>query len=57
MALSPQIKLDWENLVRSTSLCMTGQNLFIHISMKGAYTLLDTLIAQSGISVPAPPVL
>lgn len=54
MALSPQVKADWENLVRRTCLCMTGQNLYIHLATKSAPRDLATLINQSGIYVDPP---
>lgn len=54
MALSPALKDKWENITRATSLCMTGQNLYIHVALKEDYDFLNTLIAQSRITVPTP---
>lgn len=54
MSLSDADKLAYENLVRATNLCMTGQNLFIHVAMMHTFTFLDTLQRQAGIAVPAP---
>lgn len=55
MALSDGDKADWETLVQRASLCMTGQNLYISVSMTRTYGTLDTLIRQTGISVAPPP--
>lgn len=44
----------WENICRRANLCMTGQNLFIHVAMKHTYASLDTLMRQTGISVNPP---
>jgi hypothetical protein len=54
MALTPAIKAKWEDITRKVSLCMTGQNLYIHVAMKADYDYLDTLCHQSGITVPPP---
>jgi len=57
MALSDVAKADWELLVQRTHLCMTGQNLYISVSMRRTFDILDTLMHQSRVSVtPAPPV-
>jgi len=55
MALSDVAKADWELLVQRTHLCMTGQNLFISVSMRRTFDILDTLMRQSGVSVTPPP--
>jgi len=55
MALSDGDKADWEAMVCKVSLCMTGQNLFISVSMRRSYGVLDTIMKQSGISVTPPP--
>lgn len=54
MSLSAADKYQWEELARKTSLCMTGQNLLIHVAMKRTYDVLDTLMLQSGITVTPP---
>ncbi len=54
MSLTTSVKADWEDLTKRTNLCMTGQNLYIHVAMKGSYALLNTLISQSGVTVAAP---
>lgn len=55
MLISDCDKADWERLVQKTHLCMTGQNLFISVSMRRTYGILDTLMHQSGVSVTPPP--
>lgn len=55
MALTPPQKAAYELLTKAASLCMNGQNLYIHVSMKHAFGLLDTLQQQHGITVVAPP--
>ncbi len=54
MALTIMEKVDYESLAKAASLCMTGQNLFIHVSLKHTFALLDTLQSQTGITVVAP---
>lgn len=54
MALSLSDRKDWENLAIKASLCLTGQNLLIHVAMQHAFKLLGTLIQQTGISVTPP---
>lgn len=54
MALSPADRAKWEQLSLRCSLCMTGQNLLIHVAMKNSFTLLNTLMLQSGITVTPP---
>lgn len=54
MTLSVTEKADYERLVISASLPLTGQNLWIHVAMKHSFGLLDTLQQQTGITVPAP---
>lgn len=54
MALSFFDKLNWELLTQRASLCMTGQNLFIHIAMRGTYDTLSTLELQYDVSVTRP---
>lgn len=44
----------WEDLTKAVSLALTGQNLYIHVAMKHTFPFLDTLMAQSGISVSPP---
>lgn len=56
MALSDADKLDWEHLIRASNLCMTGQNLYIHVAMMHTTDMLNTLIHQTGVDV-APPTL
>lgn len=56
MAMSDQVKLDYENLARRTNIPMTGQNLWISVAMKNNISGLETLERQSGISVPHPPI-
>ncbi len=54
MAETQQVRVDWETLVKRASLCQTGQNLYISISMLHNFDVLQTLIRQTGIFV-APP--
>ncbi len=54
MRTSADEKRRWEKISLATSLCMTGQNLFIHVAMRLAYGTLDTLMRQSGINVTPP---
>lgn len=54
MALTSEQKRAYEDLTKAASLCMTGQNLFIHVATKGTFTNLDTLMEQTGISVIPP---
>lgn len=48
-------KLAWEAITFVLSLPLTGQNLVISLALRGDKASLDTLIAQSGVSVPMPP--
>lgn len=54
MALSLSDRASWEQICLKSSLCMTGQNLLIHVAMKNAFGLLDTLMMQTGITVTPP---
>ena len=54
MGLTPLQKADYELLVTRASLCLTGQNLFIHVGLKGDFNVLDTIQRQHGVSVIAP---
>lgn len=54
MILTVQQKKDYEDLARKTNIPMTGQNLWISVSMKGNISGLETLEDQSGISVVHP---
>ena len=54
MGLSDADKLDWEHLIRASNLCMTGQNLFIHVAMMHTFTMLHTLESQTGVKVEYP---
>lgn len=54
MALPADEKAKWETICVRTSLCMTGQNLYIHVAMKGTFGTLTTLMRQSNITVTPP---
>ena len=54
MAAAPAEKVLWESLTKRASLCLTGQNLFIHVAMKHSFAVLDTLMQQTGVSVIPP---
>lgn len=53
-ALSQTTKQTWENMSLKAHLVMTGHNLFIHVSLRGAFPLLATLQRQTGISLDDP---
>lgn len=44
----------FEQLSLRCSLCMTGHNLWIHVSLQSAFALLETLQRQAGIAVTPP---
>lgn len=44
----------WEDLARAANLCLTGQNLLIHVAMKHTYEFLETIMRQTGIRVYPP---
>ena len=54
MGTTADQKAKWEAITLKTSLCMTGQNLFIHVAMKRTFDVLATLMQQSGVSVNPP---
>lgn len=54
MALTIAQKKAYEDLTKAANLCMTGQNLWIHVALKHTFALLDTLQLQSGITVLPP---
>lgn len=54
MALSPADRQAWEQLSLRSHLCMTGQNLLIHVAMKDSFALLNTLMRQTGVDVDPP---
>lgn len=54
MELSPADKALWEQLVQRSNLCLTGQNLYIHVAMMHTFAMLDTLMQQTGITVDPP---
>lgn len=54
MGLTPLQKRAYEDLTQKASLCMTGQNLFIHVAMKRTYGTLTTLQDQTGVTVQPP---
>lgn len=54
MALTVPQKAAYENLTKASNLCMTGQNLWIHVALKHTFGLLNTLQEQTGISVIPP---
>jgi len=54
MGLTPQQKADWETLIKASSLCMTGQNLFIHTAMIKDFDVLETIERQTNTSVVHP---
>lgn len=55
MALTPAEKHDWEQLTLRTALSLTGQNLYISVSMKGSYDFLQTVQRQARVTVANPP--
>lgn len=54
MGLSPLQKAAYEELTKKANLCMTGQNLFIHVAMKRTFGTLTTLEEQTGVAVEPP---
>lgn len=56
-ALTTAEKTAYELIVQRGSLCLTGQNLFIKVALKRQYRSLDTLMHQTGVTVPYPPPL
>lgn len=54
MALTVPQKAAYEDLTKAANLCMTGQNLFIHVALKHTFALLDTLQQQTGVTVVPP---
>jgi len=54
MALSDAQKTDYENVTKRTSLGITGQNLWISISLKHTFDILRTVERQSGITLVQP---
>ena len=54
-AQSPGVKAAYEELVNQASLCLTGQNLWISVSLKHTVSTLQRLIHNTGVSVPTPP--
>ena len=54
MSISPTQKAAYERLTQRASLCLTGQNLFIHVAMMHTFATLTTLQVQTGISVNPP---
>jgi len=54
MSITVDQKRAYELLTKAASLCLTGQNLWIHVAMKHTFGTLDTLQAQTGISVIPP---
>lgn len=53
-ALTSDQKLDYETLAQRASLCLTGQNLFIHVALVHSYALLNTLQHQWALDVFTP---
>jgi hypothetical protein len=54
MGLTAPQKHDYELLTKRAGLCLTGQNIFIHVAMKRTQGTLDTLQHQTGITVVSP---
>lgn len=54
MQLSAAEKKLWESLTRKANLCLTGQNLFIHVAMMWTFAMLATIQHQTGITVTPP---
>lgn len=52
--LSKEEKREYEDLTKRASLCMTGQNLFIHVALRNTFGLLQTLQLQWNITVTPP---
>lgn len=54
MQLPSADKRAFELLAQRASLCLTGQNLFIHVALDHDYVFLDTLQHQWKVNVPDP---
>ena len=54
MALSFTDRSEWERLACRANLSMTGQNLLIHVAMQNAFSMLATLMNQTGVTVTPP---
>lgn len=54
MALTVTQKAEYEDLTKRANLCMTGQNLFIHVALKHTFGLLNTLQQQTAVIVIPP---
>ena len=54
MVLTVLQKSQYEDLTKAAGLCMTGQNLWIHVALKHTFGLLTTLQAQTGVTVTLP---
>lgn len=52
---SPQTKTLWESLTQKLSLCLTGQNLYIRMSLNPDPTALANASSRAGISLTMPP--
>lgn len=53
-SLTEEQKKAYEDLTKAASLCMTGQNLFIHVALRNSFALLTTLQRQWSITVTTP---
>jgi len=54
MAISSDQKARYETIVTRLALCMTGQNLYIHVALSHSFASLSTLERQAKISVTPP---
>jgi hypothetical protein len=54
-AASPAIKRNWESLTLKSSLCLTGQNLWISFSLVDRSEFLPGLMRKAGVTVTYPP--
>lgn len=54
MALSHPIKNDYEEMCSRANVPMTGQNIWIHSALTNDAQAIQTLIGQTGITVPIP---
>lgn len=50
-------RVGFEQISLKASLCMTGLNLWISVSLQGTVLMLDTLCKQTGIFVDDPPLI
>lgn len=54
-AIAPTTKHQWELLVKANKVCMTGQNMYMALSMNPDNDALTTANLRAGLSLSPPP--